>query len=65
MQLTLTVVLSASALTGALATGSNPSLFGRKEGLCPLFKGDFVIHKYQLYPENADFDFGSCLIYTG
>ncbi|KAH7403844.1 hypothetical protein BKA64DRAFT_777559 [Cadophora sp. MPI-SDFR-AT-0126] len=32
---------------------------------CPPFKGTFTINQYQLYPENADFDFRSCLLYAG
>ncbi|KAG4433132.1 hypothetical protein IFR05_011374 [Cadophora sp. M221] len=34
-------------------------------GSCPPFKGTFTIKQYQLYPENADFDFDSCLLYIG
>jgi len=33
---------------------------------CPPFKGGtFVIDKYQLYAENADWDAHSCLVYFG
>lgn len=32
---------------------------------CPPFTGSFVIDYYQVYPENCDFDFGSCLLYIG
>jgi hypothetical protein len=32
---------------------------------CPPFSGTFVIDQYKLYPENADFDFRSCLLYIG
>ncbi|KAH7308348.1 hypothetical protein BKA65DRAFT_177388 [Rhexocercosporidium sp. MPI-PUGE-AT-0058] len=34
-------------------------------GSCPPFNGTFTIKQYQLYPENADFDFVSCLLYIG
>ncbi|KAF2703365.1 hypothetical protein K504DRAFT_473936 [Pleomassaria siparia CBS 279.74] len=32
---------------------------------CPPFNGNFTISAYQLYPENADFDFNKCILYTG
>ena len=32
---------------------------------CPPFKGSFEIDYFQVYPENADFDFQSCLLYIG
>ncbi|KAH6662572.1 hypothetical protein B0J14DRAFT_444838, partial [Halenospora varia] len=32
---------------------------------CPPFGGNFTIHQYQLYAENADFDFDRCLLYLG
>ncbi len=32
---------------------------------CPPFSGTFNIDQYQLYPENADFDFVQCLLYIG
>ncbi|KAF2656890.1 hypothetical protein K491DRAFT_580917, partial [Lophiostoma macrostomum CBS 122681] len=32
---------------------------------CAPFSGDFTINAYQLYPENADFDFNSCKLYIG
>ncbi|KAK3382598.1 hypothetical protein B0T24DRAFT_645276 [Lasiosphaeria ovina] len=31
----------------------------------PLKKGSFVIDRYQLYPENADWDAASCLVWFG
>ncbi|KAH6718640.1 hypothetical protein DL95DRAFT_389186 [Leptodontidium sp. 2 PMI_412] len=34
-------------------------------GSCPPFSGTFTIKQYQLYPENVDFDFNSCLLYIG
>ncbi|CAG8956274.1 hypothetical protein HYFRA_00003654 [Hymenoscyphus fraxineus] len=30
---------------------------------CPEFRGNFTIDQYQLYPENADFSFHTCLLY--
>ncbi|KAF2005806.1 hypothetical protein P154DRAFT_615759 [Amniculicola lignicola CBS 123094] len=35
---------------------------GRK---CPPFSGNFTVSAYQLYPENGDFDFNNCVLYTG
>ena len=32
---------------------------------CPPFSGNFSISAYQLYPENGDFDFNACVLYTG
>jgi hypothetical protein len=32
---------------------------------CGPFGGNFTIDQYLLYPENADFDFNSCLLYIG
>ncbi len=31
----------------------------------PFYRGSFNIHQYQLYPENADWDEKSCLVYFG
>lgn len=62
MQKLQTILLDILTLVGA---GNAGSLDGRKESRCKPFKGDFTIHQYQLYPENADFDFNSCLVYTG
>ncbi|ORX94787.1 TRI14-like protein [Clohesyomyces aquaticus] len=36
-----------------------------KHGLCPSPNGTFEINQYQLYPENVDFDFDTCLLYLG
>ncbi|KAF2113455.1 hypothetical protein BDV96DRAFT_662499 [Lophiotrema nucula] len=32
---------------------------------CAPFQGDFTVKQYQLYPENADFDFNTCKLYIG
>jgi hypothetical protein len=36
-----------------------------QQSKCAPFSGDFTIKAYQLYPENADFDFNSCKLYIG
>ncbi|KAH6711961.1 hypothetical protein BKA61DRAFT_694018 [Leptodontidium sp. MPI-SDFR-AT-0119] len=58
------LILTAAALRGALAVPS--TRFGAKNILrsCPLFKGNFTIEQFQLYPENGEFDFKSCLLYV-
>ncbi|KAH6661472.1 hypothetical protein F5X68DRAFT_226122 [Plectosphaerella plurivora] len=33
------------------------------QSFCPPFQGNFTIEEYQLYPENAEFDTKSCLLY--
>ncbi|KAJ4291890.1 hypothetical protein N0V90_009787 [Kalmusia sp. IMI 367209] len=55
--------LSASVLTAALVvTGvtAHP-----QKSKCKPFQGEFTIDEYQLYPENADFDFNTCKLYIG
>lgn len=56
---------SIGVLTTALAVGfvtAYPdSLSSRK----PSFEGNFTINRYQLYPENADFDSKSGKLYVG
>ncbi|PSN69322.1 hypothetical protein BS50DRAFT_475245, partial [Corynespora cassiicola Philippines] len=32
---------------------------------CPPFSGNFTVKKYQLYPENADFDNNTCKLFIG
>jgi hypothetical protein len=39
-----------------------PQRHGRE---CPPFSGNFTISRYQLYPENADFNFNACELYLG
>jgi hypothetical protein len=56
MPVVLSLLLGALVHSGAKAA---------PKGRCTPLKGDFVIHQYQLYPENVDFDSGSCLLYTG
>jgi len=36
-----------------------------QHSICPPFSGNFTISTYQLYPENGDFDFNACVLYTG
>ncbi|KAF2743440.1 TRI14-like protein [Sporormia fimetaria CBS 119925] len=36
-----------------------------KNTTCAPIKGDFYVKQYQLYPENADFDFNTCKLYFG
>ncbi|KAK1752999.1 hypothetical protein QBC47DRAFT_462692 [Echria macrotheca] len=57
----LATVLSAVLLTSTRAA----SLDGRgKKHSCPPFQnGTFIIHQYQLYPDNAAFDFDECVLY--
>lgn len=31
---------------------------------CPPFQGNFFIDQFQLYPENAEFDPSTCLLYV-
>lgn len=37
----------------------------RQQAPCGPFKGNFTVKQYQLYPENADFDFLSCKLFIG
>jgi hypothetical protein len=65
MRLTSAFLLAAAALTGISALHqANPNPVAWRNH-CKPFSGDFTIHQYQLYPENADFDFKSCLLYLG
>jgi len=48
-----------AAISQFLPGGVHESNHGM--GSCPPFKGTFTVKQYQLYPENADFDFKSCL----
>ena len=47
----------------ALPEGEHETI--HETGSCPPFKGTFTIKQYQLYPENADYDFKTCLLYIG
>ncbi len=38
---------------------------GGHKGCPPLNRGSYNIQQYQLYPENADWDEDSCLVYFG
>ncbi|KAH7120966.1 hypothetical protein B0J11DRAFT_53254 [Dendryphion nanum] len=57
-------VTTAFAAATALA-GSVSAFPPIRKNKCPPFKGNFTIKQYQLYPENADFDFNSCKLYVG
>lgn len=52
----------ATAATLATAVSAHPAA---RQTKCGPMKGDFHIKQYQLYPENADFDFNSCKLYVG
>ena len=53
----------APALVSCTSLSQKPShRHGRK---CPPFSGNFTVKAYQLYPENADFDFNACVLYIG
>lgn len=38
---------------------------GRHDDCPQVHRGSFIINQYQLYPENADWDEDSCLVYFG
>jgi hypothetical protein len=38
---------------------------GRHDDCPQVNRGSFIINQYQLYPENADWDEDSCLVYFG
>ena len=38
---------------------------GHDHGCARLGRGNFNINRYQLYPENADWDDKNCLVYFG
>ncbi|KAK0114895.1 hypothetical protein ONS96_013373 [Cadophora gregata f. sp. sojae] len=58
-------IVLAAALSQAIALPNRGHGGRHGMGSCPPFGGTFTIDQYQLYPENADFDFDSCLLYTG
>jgi hypothetical protein len=53
------------AFTGILALLQTDLVAANHEKGCPPFKRSFEIDYFQVYPENADFDFQSCLLYIG
>ncbi|KAF2475830.1 uncharacterized protein BDR25DRAFT_379390 [Lindgomyces ingoldianus] len=58
--------ISPALLTAAAAlTGISSALPSKHDGHCGPLKGNFTIKKYQLYPENADFDPDNCVLYLG
>ncbi|TVY64337.1 Core trichothecene cluster (CTC) protein [Lachnellula suecica] len=63
MYLLDTILVAALALKGALALPHVDVTTTSKKHKCPPFSGSFEIDYYQVYPENADFDFDSCLFY--
>ncbi|KAE9381988.1 hypothetical protein N431DRAFT_393725 [Stipitochalara longipes BDJ] len=64
MQFLSALLLAGLAFTGTAAL-SHTDVAANHKSSCPPFNGSFVIDYYQLYPENADFDFDSCLLYIG
>ncbi|KAH6672129.1 hypothetical protein B0J14DRAFT_67706 [Halenospora varia] len=62
----ISVVVAALSIAAALPQVDvlSQRTSGNKKG-CKPFSGNFTIEQYQLYPENADFDFKSCLLYIG
>jgi len=56
-----TVVTSLLLASGALAHPGH----GHGHDCAPLRRGNFNISRYQLYPENADWDDKACLVYFG
>lgn len=58
---TLATVIAASVPSVSLS----PREFPEYPSHCPPFQGTFVIDQYKLYPENADWDLKSCLLYIG
>jgi hypothetical protein len=65
MQFRSTLLLTGLALTGTPVLSHTDVVTTHHKRKCPQFNGSFVIDSYQLYPENADFDFDSCLLYIG
>jgi len=57
-----TSIAIVAALASAVTAYPNPP---NDRGNCPPFSGDFSIKQYQVYPENADFDFTNCKLYVG
>ncbi|KAF2684336.1 hypothetical protein K458DRAFT_302910 [Lentithecium fluviatile CBS 122367] len=55
-------ITTAAALACAVSALPKPHK-GNKT--CPPFNGNFSIKAYQVYPENADFDFNNCKLYVG
>lgn len=55
------VLVFTTALALALALPQVDLATGKSK--CKPFSGNFTIDQYQLYPENSDFDFKSCLLY--
>jgi hypothetical protein len=59
--------LAVSSTTTALPTVEVLPTLAKKHGFTPFpsFSGNFTINQYQLYAENADYDFNSGLLYLG
>ncbi|KAF2869738.1 hypothetical protein BDV95DRAFT_576163 [Massariosphaeria phaeospora] len=57
-----TSIATAAALAGVVSAHPKPP---NACGTCPPFSGNFSIKQYQVYPENADFDFINCKLYVG
>jgi len=52
-------------LAALLVLGARAQKLNGPSRCPPLHRGSFNIHQYQLYPENADWDEASCLVYFG
>lgn len=57
------VALLFIAVLGLAAALPQVDLVTGGKSSCKPFSGNFTIDQYQLYPENSDFDFKSCLLY--
>ncbi|KAF2188615.1 hypothetical protein K469DRAFT_737413 [Zopfia rhizophila CBS 207.26] len=55
-------IVAATSLAGL--TSAYP-YFQKNQATCKPFSGNFSIQQYQLYPENADFDYTNCVLYIG
>jgi hypothetical protein len=63
--ITSSMRFSASLTTAAALTGAVSARPSKPHGKCAPFSGDFSVKAYQVYPENADFDFINCKLYMG
>ncbi|KAF2271478.1 uncharacterized protein EI97DRAFT_266798 [Westerdykella ornata] len=57
--------LLAAATTLSTTICAHPTSPPPRQSKCGPFSGDYYVKQYQLYPENADFDFNSCKLYIG
>lgn len=57
------IALIFTAILGLVSALPSVDLVTGGKSNCKPFSGNFTINQYQLYPENSDFDFKSCLLY--